>query len=259
MALSRPYKRTCRQLVDGSYGNNGHWQYLLHRKFAQDPQHYVRAFSLLQTDLQDLFAYVEPSSSNLCTYSHRIQQLLMRACVEIEANLTAILVENSYRKNSGDLNMDDYKLVNHSHFLSLYEVRIPGWHCAHEIRRPFSAWETGSSLPWYRAYNRSKHDRHRSFQLATFDALIDAMCGLVALLSAQFHDEDYSHSNKSLSISSSYSYDSDDGMESAIGGFFRVKYPMELLEKERYGFNWDDLKEEEDPFVDFDYAACAKR
>jgi len=259
MALSRPYRRTCRQLADGSYGNGGHWQYLLHRRFARDPQHYVRAFLLLQKDLQDLFAYVEPSTSNLGTYSHRIQQLLMRACVEVEANFTAILFENSYNKNSVDLNMGDYKLVNHSHFLSSYEVRIPGWHGSHEIRRPFSAWDSGSTLQWYRAYNKSKHDRHGSFHLATFDALIDAMCGLVALLSAQFHDEDYSPSSKSISIGPGYSYDTDDGMESAIGGYFRVKIPMDLPGEERYGFDWGDLREEEDPFVNFNHAAYAQQ
>jgi len=64
--------------------------YLLHKRYATDPRHYVRAFQLLQQDVLDLFSYVEPSDKNLQTYSHRIQQLLMRACVEVEANLTAI-------------------------------------------------------------------------------------------------------------------------------------------------------------------------
>ena len=116
----------------------------------------------------------------------------MRACVEEEANFTAILIENGYKKSGGNLTMQDYKLVNHSHRLSAYETRIPGWHGAKGVRRPYTGWENNGPLPWYQAYNKSKHNRHESFPLATFDALIDAMCGLAVLLSAQFHDEDYS-------------------------------------------------------------------
>lgn len=126
MALVKPLRRTCRQFSDGSYTEGGRWLYLLHQRFANDPQHYVRAFLLLQKDLLDMFDYIEPAESNLRTYSHRVQQLLMRACVEIEANLTAILVENGYvKKGGGNLTMRDYKLVNRSHRLSSYEVRVP--------------------------------------------------------------------------------------------------------------------------------------
>ena len=76
--------------------------YLLHPKYAKDPRHYVRAFLLVQQDVLELFSYIEPSDANLSTYSHRIQQLLMRSCVEIEANFTAILLDNEYsRATSG--------------------------------------------------------------------------------------------------------------------------------------------------------------
>ena len=255
MAVDKPFHRTCRQFSNGSYGEDGHWRYLLHRKFARDPQHYVRAFLLLQQDLQELFAYVEPAEVNLNTYSHRIQQLLMRTCVEIEANLTAILTENGYVKKKGDLNMDDYRLVNRSHRLSSYEVRIPGWQGGSNTRRPYASWgKTDKSLPWSRAYNKSKHSRHEFFQLATLEAITDAICGLVVVLSAQFHQEDYSPRGKSLSIGEYYSYDTDDGMESAIGGFFRVKFPLDWPADERYDFRWDCLEALEEPFDRFDYS-----
>lgn len=255
MAIAKPFHRTCRQFADGSYSEGGRWRYLLHKKFADDPQHYVRAFLLLQQDLQELFAYVEPADVNLRSYSHRIQQLLMRTCVEIEANLTAILTENGYVSTGGNLSMADYRLVNHSHRLSSYEVRIPGWQGGQSIRQPFAMWdETIVSLPWYRAYNKSKHNRHEFFPSAAFEALTDAICGLVVVLSAQFHKEDYSPSAKSLSIGEGYSYDTDDGMESAIGGFFRVKFPRNWPEGERYDFRWDDLENLENPFDQFDYS-----
>jgi hypothetical protein len=254
MAVTKPFRKTCRQFIDGNYPFS---QYLLHRKFAQDPQHYVRAFLLLQQDLIELFAYIEPATVNLQTYSHRVQQLLMRACVEVEANLTAILLENGYKKASDSLTMQDHKLVNNSHRLSAYEARIPGWQGANEIRCPYAGWENGGSLKWYKAYNKSKHNRHEFFHLATFDALVDAMCGLAVLLSAQFHNEDYSPVEKSLTIGSGYSYGTDDGMESAVGGYFRIKFPTDWPVEDRYDFDWSDLKELDDPFDEFDHAASA--
>ena len=80
------------------------------------------------------------------------------------------------------------------------------------------------------------------------------MCGLVVVLSAQFQDETYSTAEKSLSIGSGYSYDTDDGMESGIGGYFRVKFPADWLEAERYDFSWPDLMDLEDPFDEIDFS-----
>jgi hypothetical protein len=154
--------------------------------------------------------------TDLSTYSHRIQQLLMRSCVEIEANFTAILLDNEYRKaTSGpNWNMGDYKLIDLSHRLSAYQVRIPGWKGAHGIRRPFEHWMSDHPLPWYQSYNKSKHNRHGNFHLATFDSMIDAFCGLNILLSAQFMGEEYGPRSKSLSIEGAfYTYEGDDGME----------------------------------------------
>ncbi len=256
MAVTKPFRRTCRQFSDGSYSEGGRWLYLLHRKFAKDPQHYVRAFLLLQKDLLELFAYIEPAKCNRGAYSHRVQQLLMRACVEIEANLTAILIENGYGKDAGKLTMQDYRLVDRSHRLSSYEARIPEWRGAGGLRRPYAAWaKSKAELLWYGAYNKSKHNRHKFFHLATFDALVDAMCGLAIVLSAQFYDEDYSSADKTLGIGSSYGYYTDDGMQSAIGDYLRVKFPTDWLPEDRYEFNWDDLKDLPDPFDEFNYLA----
>lgn len=258
MSINRPFKRTCRQFVDGHYSEGGRWTYLLHPKYATDPRHYVRAFLLIQQDVLDLFSYVEPSDTNLSTYSHRIQQLLMRTCVEIEANFTAIFLDNRYAKASQNLNIGDYKLINISHRLSSYEVRIPGWKGAMGRRRPFSAWESNDPLAWYRAYNKSKHNRHENFHLATFDALMDAFCGLNVLLSAQFMDEDYSPGSRSLSLSGScYTYEGDDGMAPSIGGVLRIRFPTDWPTADCYEFVWPQIATLEDPFENFDYAAHA--
>jgi len=248
MGITRPYKRICRQFVDGTYSASGQWRYLYHHDFAQSPEQYVRAFLLIQKDLQALFDYVEPSDVNDATYSYRIHELLLRTCVEVEANCKAILTENSYVKAT-DLNMDDYKKINFSHHLSSYEVKIPLWYGANNVRKPFANWASGGGLIWYKAYNLTKHDRHEKFKEASFNNLIDSVCGLVAILSSQFYQESYMPGH-------SYELRDDetgDGMEVSIGEYFRVKFPEDWTNDEQYEFTADDIADPSFAIQKFDF------
>jgi hypothetical protein len=249
MSINYPYRRTCRQLADGSYANSGHGRYIEHPKFAKSPEHYVRAFLLIQKDMEELFDYIEPSMQNNNCYSYRIHSLLIRACIEVEANLKAILTENDYVKD-GDLRMDDYKKVEHSHRLSAYKVSIPTWYGEEgAIRQPFDAWSRGQSLKWYQAYNASKHDRMGTFHTATFSHMLDAICGCLVVLSAQFYTNGFSSLDPVLSLEGS-----SDGSESAIGGYFRVYFPDDWDVSERYDFDWRILESDPDPFRSFPYS-----
>jgi hypothetical protein len=249
MPVNRPYRRTYRQFVDGNYTEGGRSRYVLHPKFAQSPEHYVRAFLILLTDVQELFEYIEPADKNLACYSYRIHGLLLRACVEVEANCKAILKENSYSR-SGDWNMGDYKKIEGSHLLSAYRVKVPNWSGGGAIRAPFAAWSAGGALPWYDAYNVTKHDRHTAFENATFEHLIDACCGVLVVLSAQFGNNDFSPGDTLLSVGGP-----NDGMESGIGGYFRVEFPGAFPMELRYEFDWQRLEHEADPFQTLDYQA----
>ena len=247
MGIIRPYKRTCRQFTDGSYSNSAKYKYIYHPNFAKSPEQYVRAFLLIQKDLQNLFDYIEPSDINSVCYSYRIHELLLRTCVEVEANCKAILTENGYLK-SGDLNMTDYKKINKSHHLSSYEIKLPLWHGIKALRKPFEEWNTIGSLSWYKAYNATKHNRHQEFHLASFENLVNAICGLVAILSAQFWEEDYIPSSSYLALEGSI-----DGMETAIGKYFRVKFPTDWTSDEQYDFSSEDIKMSSFEIQNFDY------
>lgn len=250
MAANRPLRRTCRAFLDGDYSEGGRWQYMVHPKFAESPEHYVRAFLILLKDLHELFDYVEPADKNLDCYSYRIHSLLLRACVEVEANLKAILKENGYSK-SGDCNMADYKKIEKTHYLSAYEVKVPSWSGKQTIWSPFEAWASGEPLPWYQAYNTTKHDRHSQFEQATFRHLIGACCGLLVILSSQFHTNDFSPGGYCLSISIG---GNGDGMECGIGGYFRIGFPKNWPIDLRYDFDWQQLISEPEPFEMIDYS-----
>ncbi|WP_071188378.1 hypothetical protein [Trichormus sp. NMC-1] len=246
MPANRPYRRTYRQFVDGNYTEGGRSQYIVHPKFAQSPKNYIRGFLLLQNDLQELFDYIEPSYTNRDCFSYRIHALLVRACIEVEANFKAILRENGYSKRCMNIEKDYYK-INKTHLLSYYQVEVPYWKGEHNIRQPFSAWLSTNynPLPWYQAYNNTKHDRHSNFEQAKFENLIDACCGLLVLLSSQFGTEDFSPGSAFLALESS---------NDTIGSYFKVTFPENFPLESRYDFNWQVLKHQDDPFENLNYS-----
>lgn len=248
MSIQKPFKRTVRKFTDSAKRNGGLWHYIKHPDFAESPEHYIRAYLIIQKDFLNLLDYIEPADKNLKTYSFRIHELLFRICVEIEANCEAILKENGYSK-SGDWDMRDYRKINKSHKLSQYEVKFPVWNGLDNIRRPFENWDLNKKPVWWGVYNKTKHSRHSEFHNADFKNLTDAICGLIALLSAQFEDNDFAPTDMGASIGGG----PQDGMESAIGSYFRIKYPNDWDENEKYDFKWADIKEELNPIVKYNY------
>jgi hypothetical protein len=242
MPIAKPYRRTCRQLLDGSYANNGNGEYVSHPKFAQVPAHLFRAFLVLQKDFITLLDYIEPADGNLRTYSYRVHELLMRTCVEVEAQCRTIFADNGYGDTS-KCTMMDYPKLEVSHRLSSYRAKLPLWSGDLAIRTPFETWSKGGPLTWYQAYNRTKHNRHENFEDANFGALVDAMCGLIILHSAQFRNEDFGRACYLVEGSGL-----DDGFDQAAGNYFLVGYPYDWPPGERYEFDWTQLRDTPDPF-----------
>lgn len=184
----------------------------------------------------------------------------MRACIEIEANFKAILEENTFTAPSNrPLNMADYRKVDTTHHLSSYEVMLPIWNGMPPIWNPFEPWRLGrgqrspkgTSLPWYQAYNASKHDRQDDFRKANLENLLMAVAGLLVLISSQFRGEDFSAGSRSLAVSG-YDYHA---MEAATGSLFRIKYPNDWTDAELYDFDWSLLQGQTNRFEKIDYDA----
>lgn len=251
MPIAQPFFRTCRQFTDGYYTHGGKGLYIEDPRYAKDGEHYARALTLIQKDLLDLFDFIEPDHRNKDAYSYRTHAMHMRAAIEVEANCKAILSENGFVKRDAktgkpllkrngdpaDWNMSDFSLLDKTHRLSAFEIMLPVWkgHTTTNVRRPFSQWAIGADLPWWRAYNESKHDRHEKFAQANFSNLIDAVCALVAILSAQFHRHDFSPGPTLLATERG---GAPVGYDTAIGGYFWVKFPA-WPATEQYDFQWD--------------------
>ena len=145
-----------------------------------------------------------------------------------------------------------------THHLSSYEVILPIWNGAPPIIKPFEPWKSGrglsnrggTSLPWYQAHNASKHDRQDEFKKANFWNLVEAVAGLLVLISSQFRNRDFSAGSSSIALSG-YDYHP---MEASIGSLFRIRYPEDWADAELYEFDWTVLKNQKDRFekIDFD-------
>ena len=242
MPESRPFFRCVRPGVDGQYEEGGRWMYVLHPHYAPEATHYLRAFSILQADLLRLFQYVEPADANETTYSYRCLELLLRSCGEVEANCRIILEQNGYGLNQ-QLNMSDYRKLNPTHRLSSYQVRLPVWTGEHAVRVPFADWATGGSPAWFKAHHGGKHNRHSEFAKASLGNVVDAVAGVVALLSAQFITHDFGPMSRMLSVESG-----NDGFEQAVGGYFEVSFPTDWSVEQRYDFDWQVLQKDPAPF-----------
>jgi hypothetical protein len=140
IGLKKPFRRSVRPFVDGTYSGDGAYDYIRDLRYAQHPDMYVRSFLLIQKDLLGIFDYLEPDDVNCKSYSFRIHELLVRTCIEVEANCKAIMLENGYSKATNNMNMPLYKRINLSHHLSAYKVRLPYWSGPSNIRAPFDAW-----------------------------------------------------------------------------------------------------------------------
>ncbi len=260
MSITTPYYRNCRQFIDGSYSNSGQSLYILDPLYAIEPEQHIRIFLLILKDFKSLSYYIEPSDKNLMCHSLRIHELLMRSCVEVESNCKAILNAHGYtekQNRNGDLvrmNMSDYNKLEVTHHLSAYQIKVPYWKGVKGLREPFKCWSdtTRPNPAWYEAYHATRHNRHVDFEKANFENLIDAICGLLVLLSSQFYTEDFSPGSRSLGLSG---YGPNDGMKAAIGDYFRIKFP-DWPSSERYSFTsdeWKKMKQNGKPFQVFDY------
>lgn len=248
MPHTKPFKRTARHFVDLSYQNNGRSRYIRNKFFAEDGRRYIRAAVMLQSDLLKLFEFIEPAESNFNCYSFRIHELLTRASIEIEANFKAILRENNYTK-PGDWNIQDYRKLERTHFLSQFQVKIPDFLDPDFAFTPFENWTEKGQPAWHQAYNSTKHDRHAEFEKASFGNLLNAMGGLFVVLAAQFHTEDLSGAPDLLSLGSGRS----DGFSRVAGDLFRVKFPVLANRDDMYEFEQSDISDEPASFQTHNY------
>jgi len=151
----------------------------------------VAASSIFDT-LELLFRYVEPASENRSAFGHKIREVLILTCTEVETAWRSVLEANSTEKKNS-YTTRDYSTLLEPMRLKEWSVALKDYPDLGEFS-PFYSWDRSrptKSLSWYDTYNAVKHHREERFKLATLGNLIDAAASLHILQSAQFGPEMY--------------------------------------------------------------------
>ena len=141
-----------------------------------------QALRMLVERLDELLLYVEPSANGLASYSHKTRELLILACTEAENQMKRYLTLANCPREGG-LNTRDYVRLAPKLYLSEYVIALKPYQDVESLK-PFRGWEAArptQSLPWYDAYNKTKHDRTSHFSEATLANCLAAVAANVVL------------------------------------------------------------------------------
>lgn len=161
----------------------------------------VTAASSLFDYLIEIFRHIEPSKGNYQTFGHKIRELLILTCTEIESNWRGVLEENTKEKNPNQIySTNDYVKTKEPLHLGEWAVSLKDYPDL-DLFLPFNGWDNSKptqSLSWYNSYNSIKHNREAEFSKATLKNLLDAMAALHIMQVAQWGLEIYSmlHDNR---------------------------------------------------------------
>lgn len=148
-----------------------------------------QALRLLIDRLDELFLYIEPDVNGLQTYSHKTRELLILASTEVEnfwkhyMNKAGVTPMNARTYTTKDY----VKLVEKLH-LREYEFSLKTYSSIPPIA-PFANWNSTNpttSLNWYDAYNKTKHDRDSHFSEATLLNCINAVVANLVMYCVRF-------------------------------------------------------------------------
>lgn len=173
------YKRMFRPLAStGSFD----------RAIAQDKftESFV-ALRILLNKLEELFETVEPTTANLPAYGHKIREILLLGCMEVESSWAAVLKDNGYA-SAGHFTTNDYVKLLEPMLLDSYELSLQSYPLVPPFT-PFANWDRSNptqSLGWYDAYNKTKHDREANLHLGSLENAIHSVGAAVVLFYAQF-------------------------------------------------------------------------
>ena len=179
-----PYYRIIRPLKTEKYNYARGNRDIVYENKYYDRLQLIRAFKIIEKDLENLFEYIEPDQSNFKVFSLKLYELFLRICTEYESNCKAILKANKYLKPENEWGIKSYNLIEVSSKLSSYSVKISG---LDKTFVPFVDWKNDNSLSWYQDYNEVKHNRNTSFKKANLENVLNAVSGLIVILFSQFH------------------------------------------------------------------------
>jgi hypothetical protein len=149
-----------------------------------------RYFLSLESQFVRTLDYVEFSPDNALTYSNEYAKLFLLTGSEVDVAAKLLCAEEASGKNVEGI--ADYRGVIGGRFsgkLHTLKVHLP---FGFGERLPWASWapEASETPTWWKDYNDVKHKRHIHFSKANQQNVVDALCGLLVLLT-YLHKYDY--------------------------------------------------------------------
>lgn len=147
------------------------------------------AFRLLLRQIEEILEVVEPTQEQWNVFGHRPRHLLVLACTEVESAWKSVLMEND-ASIGNRLTTNDYVRLKAPMKLDEFVVKLISFPAVE--MQPFKVWSAQNptgSLPWYSAYNETKHGREMFLSSATLGHCMDAVAAVYIMCLAQFGAE----------------------------------------------------------------------
>lgn len=137
-------------------------------------------FKSIENSLEDILFYVYPNQDGLKVVSVKINELLHRACAEIESQLASILdLNNVSRNTSKHIIQEGIDLLGCKQLK--VEFKLTGI-----TLEPFKDFTSFNQVPsWWTGNNKIKHARETDWHKANLESLIHAVAGVSIVLWGQ--------------------------------------------------------------------------
>jgi len=199
-----------------------------------------KAAAMLQAEslserLENAFRTVDPDPQNMNSFGGEFRNILILAATEFEAQCKGILRANEYANGGGNnWNTKDYFKLEAALRLGDFSIGLARYPWIEPIA-PFKGWVADAptqSLGWYDAYNAVKHDREKSFALASLTNAIQSVTAVVAICLAEFGINFLRQSSLLRDIFAvcerpSWSIGDTHGQVSALGPLEPIFYPFD--------------------------------
>jgi hypothetical protein len=186
----KPFKNCIGEVVAGVWRPGLYYQDEVHQALKTDEYEQKsaeQALKILVEKLEQILEYVEPVGSGLLTYGHKIRELLIQACTEVE-NSWQQYMRLAGKNPKGNYSTEDYFELCAPLFLKEFEISLNAYKHTPAFR-PFNGWSqpnTSQSLPWYQGYNKTKHDRNTYFAKATLENCIFAVAANIVMYCVRY-------------------------------------------------------------------------
>ncbi len=138
--------------------------------------------------LDEIFLFIEPNEITKKTYSHKIRELLILACTEVEIFLNYYLGLCHIPPPKNGFSTKDYVNLKKKLHLDEFEFNLISYPDLGSLN-PFESWDPEKptqSLFWYNAYNKTKHDRTAHFSEANLWNSINAVVACLVMHCIKF-------------------------------------------------------------------------